>query len=171
MVWGVGCLSIFLSVYVAQIQAFKWNLSFTWKQIFKNSIFEFRNTRKVILLLCSDNRYWIIASKSSHLAKNKAEVRDIILGQETDFNLQPALYMVCILSTFRMSNFDLYLVNTSHRTRSAWKSIDWLYQSFIAHQHQKGHTLPKQVSPLGDDDITESTRKNVIVLQSENSTV
>ena len=45
--------------------------------------------------------------------------------------------------------------------------IDWLYQSFTAQQHQKGHTVPKQVSPLDDDDdITESTRKNVIVLQS-----
>ncbi len=30
----------------------------------------------------------------------------------------------------------------------------------MAHQHQKGHTVPKQVSPLDDDDdITESTRK------------
>ncbi len=37
--------------------------------------------------------------------------------------------------------------------------IDWLYQSFTAHQHQKGHTVPKQVSPLDADDITESTRK------------
>ncbi len=38
--------------------------------------------------------------------------------------------------------------------------INWLYQRFTAHQHQKGHTLPKQVSPLDDDDdITESTRK------------
>ncbi len=35
----------------------------------------------------------------------------------------------------------------------------WLYQSFTAHQHQKGHTVPKQVSPLDDDDITGSTRK------------
>ncbi len=26
--------------------------------------------------------------------------------------------------------------------------IDWLYQSLTAHQHQKGHTVPKQVSPL-----------------------
>ncbi len=34
-----------------------------------------------------------------------------------------------------------------------------LYQSFTAHQHQKGHTVPKQVSPLDDDGITESTRK------------
>ncbi len=40
------------------------------------------------------------------------------------------------------------------------KQINWLYQSFTAHQHQKGHTVPKQVSPLDDDDdITESTRK------------
>ncbi len=30
--------------------------------------------------------------------------------------------------------------------------IHWLYQSFTAHQHQKGHTVPKQVSPLDDDD-------------------
>ncbi len=38
--------------------------------------------------------------------------------------------------------------------------IDWLYKRFTAHQHQKGHTVPKQVSPLDDDDdITESTRK------------
>ncbi len=38
--------------------------------------------------------------------------------------------------------------------------IDWLYQSFPAHQHQKGHTVPKQLSPLDDgDDITESTSK------------
>ncbi len=38
--------------------------------------------------------------------------------------------------------------------------IDWLYQSFTAHQHQKAHTVPKQVSPLEDDDaITESTGK------------
>ena len=43
----------------------------------------------------------------------------------------------------------------------------------MAHQHQKGHTVPKQVSPLDDDgDITEFTRKkNVTVLQSENYTV
>ncbi len=42
----------------------------------------------------------------------------------------------------------------------------------MAHQHQKGHTVPKQVSPLDDDDdITESTRKkSVMVLQSENCT-
>ncbi len=40
--------------------------------------------------------------------------------------------------------------------------IDWLYQSLTAHQHQKGHTVPKQVSPLDDDDdITESTRKKL----------
>ncbi len=52
-------------------------------------------------------------------------------------------------------------------------TINQLYQSFTAHQHPKGHTVPKQVSPLDDDyDITESTRKkNVMVLQSENSTV
>ncbi len=38
--------------------------------------------------------------------------------------------------------------------------IDWLYQSVTAHQHQKGHTVPKQANPLDDDDdITESTRK------------
>ncbi len=38
--------------------------------------------------------------------------------------------------------------------------IDWLHQSFTAPQHQKGHTVPKQVSPPDDnDDITESTRK------------
>ncbi len=37
--------------------------------------------------------------------------------------------------------------------------IDWLNESFTAHQHQKGHTVPKLVSPLDDDDITESTRK------------
>ncbi len=38
----------------------------------------------------------------------------------------------------------------------------------MAHQHQKGHTVPKQMSPLDDydDDIT----KNVMVLQSENCT-
>ena len=37
--------------------------------------------------------------------------------------------------------------------------IDWFYQSFTAHQNQKGHTVPKEVSPLDDDDdITESTR-------------
>ncbi len=41
----------------------------------------------------------------------------------------------------------------------------WWYQSLTAHQHQKGHTVPKQVSPLDDDDITESTRKKVMVLQ------
>ncbi len=47
-------------------------------------------------------------------------------------------------------------------------AIDWLYQSFTAHLHQKGHTVPKQVSPLDDDDdITEPTRKkNVVVLQA-----
>ncbi len=40
------------------------------------------------------------------------------------------------------------------------RMCDWLYQSFMAHQHQKGHTVPKQVSLLDDDDdITESTRK------------
>ncbi len=42
------------------------------------------------------------------------------------------------------------------------RETDWLYQSFMAHQHQKGHTVPKQVSPLDDDDdddTTESTRK------------
>ncbi len=41
----------------------------------------------------------------------------------------------------------------------------WLIisQSFTAHQHQKGHTVPKQVSPLDDDDdITESTRKKML---------
>ncbi len=61
---------------------------------------------------------------------------------------------------------DLSLLN------STWL-IDWLYQSFTAHQHQKGHTVPKQVSPLDDDDdddITESTRKKMII-QSENCTV
>ena len=44
----------------------------------------------------------------------------------------------------------------------------------MAHQYQKGHTVPKQVSPLDDDDddITESTRKkNDTVPQSENCTV
>ncbi len=40
--------------------------------------------------------------------------------------------------------------------------IDWLYQSLTAHQHQKGHTVPKQVSQL---------EKNVMVLQSENCTI
>ncbi len=59
--------------------------------------------------------------------------------------------------------------------RAYWKYIfiDWLYQSFTAHQHQKGYTVPKQASPLDDDDdITESTKKtNVMVLQSENCTV
>ncbi len=60
--------------------------------------------------------------------------------------------------------------------------IDWLYQSFTAHQHQKVHTLPKQVSPLDDDDdddddITESTRKKMLwfyslrTALSKNSTV
>ncbi len=45
--------------------------------------------------------------------------------------------------------------------------IDWLYQSFTAHQHQKGHTVPKQVNPLDDDDdITESTRKTMSWLYS-----
>ncbi len=39
--------------------------------------------------------------------------------------------------------------------------IDWLYQTFTAHQHQKGHTVPKQVRPLDDDDVTESTRKKM----------
>ncbi len=33
-----------------------------------------------------------------------------------------------------------------------------MYQSFTAHQHHKGHTVPKQVSPI-DDDIPEPTRK------------
>ncbi len=32
----------------------------------------------------------------------------------------------------------------------------------MAHQHQKGHIVPKQVSPLDDDDITESSRKKVL---------
>ncbi len=40
----------------------------------------------------------------------------------------------------------------------------------MAHQHQKGHTVPKQVSPL-DDELTESTRKKFMVLQSENCTI
>ncbi len=41
--------------------------------------------------------------------------------------------------------------------------IDWLYQSFTAHQHQKGHTVPKQVSPLDDDDyITHTTEKKML---------
>ncbi len=42
----------------------------------------------------------------------------------------------------------------------------------MAHQHQKGHhghTVPKQVSPLDDDD--DDITKNVMVLQSENCTV
>ncbi len=62
-------------------------------------------------------------------------------------------------------------------TYSIWpvwvRLIDWLNQSFTAHQHQKGHTVPKQVSPLDDDDddITEYSRKNAMVLQSENCTV
>ncbi len=36
----------------------------------------------------------------------------------------------------------------------SWAYIDW---SFTAHQHQKAHTVPKQVSTLDDDDddITE----------------
>ena len=29
--------------------------------------------------------------------------------------------------------------------------IDYI-KSFMAHQHQKGHTVPKQVRPLDDDD-------------------
>ncbi len=42
-------------------------------------------------------------------------------------------------------------------------AIDWLYQRFTAHQHQKGRTVPKQVSPLdNDDDITESNRKRML---------
>ncbi len=53
--------------------------------------------------------------------------------------------------------------------------IDWLYPSFTAHKHQKGHTVPKQVSPLDDDDdITKSTRKKVLwskILLSKNCTV
>ncbi len=40
--------------------------------------------------------------------------------------------------------------------------IDYI-KSSTAHQHQKGHTVPKQVSPLDDDDdMTESTRKKVL---------
>ncbi len=38
---------------------------------------------------------------------------------------------------------------------SGWL-IDWLYRSFTAHQHQKGHTVPKQVSELDDDDIIKN---------------
>ncbi len=34
-----------------------------------------------------------------------------------------------------------------------------IYQSFMAHQHQKGHTVPKQVSPLDDDDISPLEKK------------
>ncbi len=30
------------------------------------------------------------------------------------------------------------------------KLNDWLYQSFTAHQHQKGHTVPNQMSLLDD---------------------
>ncbi len=48
----------------------------------------------------------------------------------------------------------------------------------MAHQHQKGHAVPKQVGPLDDDDddddddITEPTRKkNGMVLHSENCNV
>ncbi len=55
--------------------------------------------------------------------------------------------------------------------RDLLRRLVLLYQSFTAHQHQKGHTVPKQVSPLDDDDddITESTRTKM-VLQSENCT-
>ncbi len=57
--------------------------------------------------------------------------------------------------------------------RDLLRRLVLLYQSFTAHQNQKGPTVPKQVSPLDDDDdddITESTRTKM-VLQSENCTV
>ncbi len=41
----------------------------------------------------------------------------------------------------------------------------------MAHQHQKGHTVPKQVSPLDDDDDISPLENNVMVVQSENCTV
>ncbi len=69
-----------------------------------------------------------------------------------------------------LDKLDILLEDASQRLDFQWWNwlllwesnwlIDWLYQSFTAHQHQKGHTVPKQVSPLDDDDdITESTRK------------
>ncbi len=81
-----------------------------------------------------------------------------------DITFNPTCFLI-ISKCFNLG--DIY-VSPEHKLNSALHDngdhndglIDWLYQSFTAHQHQKGHTVPKQVSPLhDDDDITVSTRK------------
>ena len=47
--------------------------------------------------------------------------------------------------------FQIYCVGTFPKPMCNCQ-IDWLYQIFTAHQHQKDHTVPKQVSPPDDDD-------------------
>ncbi len=73
---------------------------------------------------------------------------------------------------FRFSDIPSKFLSTSYivchctalilLSDSSLRQIIWLYPSLTAHQHQKGLTVPKKVSPL---------EKNGMVLQSENCTV
>ncbi len=65
-----------------------------------------------------------------------------------------AVVVICIWGTFNLSVFQVIWVSFS-AFASKWPvtrkrvAVSECYQSLTAHQHQKGHTVPKQ---LGDND-------------------
>ncbi len=64
---------------------------------------------------------------------------------------------------FSVSSTSRYIQSSSYiLLKRIYRLINWLYQGLTAHQHQKGHIVPKRVSPL---------EKNVMVLQTKNCTV
>ncbi len=84
-----------------------------------------------------------------------------------DNSMHLYIYSVSTYLPTCVRTYSLFIIAETMETALRWGIFcglrkythQLLYQSFTAHQHQKGHTVPKQVTPLDDDDdITESTK-------------